>query len=151
MHVTDNLNHMTSDIDRWAIKHHPYVLEYLRIALGMFILIKGVMFIADYRGLQHMIETSHFIGYASGMAHLIAFAHLAGGPMIAMGLKTRFACLVQIPILIGAVIFTSFGAENYPLFEAAITLILLIFYAFYGSGFLSVDRKLRDNTKDILY
>jgi uncharacterized membrane protein YphA (DoxX/SURF4 family) len=125
------------------------------MALGVFIFIKGVMFIADYRGLQHMIETSHFIGYASGIAHLVAFAHLAGGPMIAMGLKTRFACLVQIPILIGAVLFTSFGkgiyAENYYLFEAAITLILLIFYAFYGSGFLSIDRKLRDNTKDILY
>ena len=155
MHVTDNISHMTRDIDRWAVKHHPYVLEYLRMALGIFIFVKGVMFIADYRGLQQMIETSRFVGYASGMAHLIAFAHLAGGPMIALGLKTRFACLVQIPILIGAVLFTSFGkgmySGNYYLFEAIVTLLLLIFYAFYGSGFLSLDRKLRDNTKDILY
>ncbi|MFC5270415.1 DoxX family protein [Adhaeribacter terreus] len=155
MHVTDDINHMTRNIDKWAVKHHPYVLEYLRIALGVFIFIKGIMFVSDYRSLQHMIEISQFKGYASGIAHLIAFAHLAGGPMIALGLKTRFACLVQIPILIGAVLFTSFGkgiyAENYYLVEAAITLILLIFFAFYGSGYLSLDRKLRDNTKDILY
>src|SRR5690606_4764314 len=130
MHVTDDLNNMTRNIDRWAVKHHPYVLEYLRIALGIFIFVKGVMFISDYRGLQHMIEMSQFKGYASGIAHLIAFAHLAGGPMIALGLKTRFACLVQIPILIGAVLFTGFGrgiyAQEYYLFEALITLLLLV-------------------------
>jgi uncharacterized membrane protein YphA (DoxX/SURF4 family) len=155
MHVTEDINHMTRNIDRWAIKHHPYLLEYLRIALGVFIFIRGVLFLSDYRGLQHMIEISRFEGYAMAIAHLVAFAHLAGGPMIALGLKTRFACLVQIPILIAAVLFTSFGkgiyAQNYYVIEASITLLLLIFYAFYGSGYISLDYKMRDSTKDLLY
>ena len=36
--------HLTDDIDRWSEKHHPLVLEYLRMALGIFIFAKGVMF-----------------------------------------------------------------------------------------------------------
>ena len=146
---------VTENIDHWAEKHHPLVLEYLRMALGIFIFAKGVMFLSDSREIQEMLARSRFEGYAMGMEHLIAFAHLAGGPMIAMGLKTRFAAIVQIPILLGAVFFTSFGkglyTENYHLIESIITLLLLVFYAFYGSGRLSVDHKLRDNKKDILY
>jgi len=38
-------------------------------------------------------------------AHFIAFAHLVGGLLIAMGLITRPAILFQLPILIGAVLF----------------------------------------------
>jgi putative oxidoreductase len=146
---------ITNDIDRWSERHHPLVLEYLRMALGIFIFAKGVMFLSDYGEIQALLARSRFEGYAMGMEHLIAFAHLAGGPMIAMGLKTRFAAIVQIPILLGAVFFTSFGkglyTENYHLVESIITLMLLIFYAFYGSGRLSADHKLRDNKRDMLY
>lgn len=146
---------LTRDIDRWSSKHHPLVLEYLRIALGLFIFIKGIMFIQNTEELQTLIGASEFPWPAMAMAHLVAFTHLAGGLMVLLGLKTRFACIVQIPILIGAVFFTSFGkglyAENYNLIQAIITLLLLCFYAFYGSGRLSLDHRLRDNTHDILY
>jgi uncharacterized membrane protein YphA (DoxX/SURF4 family) len=147
--------HLTEDIDRWSEKHHPYILEYLRMALGLFIFIKGVIFIQNTEELQQLIGASEFPWPAMGMAHLVAFTHLAGGMMVLLGLKTRFACIVQIPILIGAVFFTSFGkglyAENYNLIQAIIALLLLCFYAFYGSGRLSLDHRLRDNTHDILY
>lgn len=146
---------LTRDIERWNEKHHPLVLEYLRIALGIFIFVKGIMFIMNTEELQQLIGASRYPWPAMGMAHLVAFTHLAGGAMVAMGLKTRFACIVQIPILIGAVFFTSFGkglyAENLNLVQAIITLLLLCFYAFYGSGRLSLDHRLRDNTHDILY
>lgn len=125
------------------------------MALGVFIFAKGIMFFQDSREIQSMIAHSQFEGGAVAFAHLIAFAHLAGGPMIAMGLKTRLACIIQIPILIGAVFFTSFGkglyTENYHLVESIITLLLLIFYAFYGSGRISADHRLRDNQRDMLY
>ena len=146
---------ITNDIDRWSAKHHPVLLEYLRILLGIFIFVKGIMFIQNTQELEHMIGLSKHQWGSVGVAHIIAFAHLAGGPMIALGLKTRFACIVQIPILLGAVFFTSFGrglyTENYNLVTSIITLLLLIFYAFYGSGRLSLDNRLRDNTHDMLY
>lgn len=146
---------LTDDIDRWSTKHHPYVLEFLRMALGLFILYKGIVFIQNTEALEKMLLASKFSWGALGIAHIIAMAHLAGGPMIALGLKTRFVCLVHIPILLGAVFMTTFGrgiyTENLYFVEAIITLILLIFYAFYGSGVLSLDYRLRDNTHDILY
>jgi putative oxidoreductase len=146
---------LTDDIDRWSVKHHPSMLEYLRIALGLFILYKGIVFIQDTTALENMMANSQFEWGSFGLAHIIAFAHLAGGPMIAMGLKTRFVCIVHIPILIGAVFFSTFGkgiyTENWFFIQAIITLILLVFYAFYGSGVLSMDHRMRDNTHDILY
>lgn len=142
-------------IEHWADAHHPVWVDFVRMALGIFLFLKGVMFIQDTQALQSIMSNSQFQWVSLGLAHYVAFAHLVGGLFIAMGLITRVAILFQIPILLGAVFFINpqrgFYSQNTELWSSLIVLILLIFFLIWGSGKLSVDRLIRKPTKDWLY
>jgi uncharacterized membrane protein YphA (DoxX/SURF4 family) len=78
------------------------------------------------------------------MAHYIVPVHIIGGALLAIGLLTRISALVQIPILLGAVLYVYLPKAMY--FEprqslefAALVLFLLCLVVAYGSGRLSVD------------
>ena len=70
------------------------------------------------------------------MSNYIAFAHILGGGLLIMGVLTRFACLIQIPILLGAIFFVNndlyrpFSAVLLPI----VTLLLLIVFLVVGNG-----------------
>ncbi|EJF08711.1 DoxX family protein [Pontibacter sp. BAB1700] len=100
-----NLTQDMHRIEHWADAHHPVWVDFVRMALGIFLFVKGVMFIQDTAALQSIMRNSQFQWVSFGMAHYVAFAHLVGGLLIAMGLITRIAILFQIPILLGAVFF----------------------------------------------
>jgi putative oxidoreductase len=140
-----------NQIDSWQNKHHPLVYDIGRVVLGLFILYKGILFISDTSALAKILVNSQFEFVALGLAHLVAFAHLVGGPMIALGLKTRFAVACQIPILLGAVLFVhperGFYSENTEFFLSLITLLALVVYFVGGSGYYSVDRKLEESQR----
>jgi uncharacterized membrane protein YphA (DoxX/SURF4 family) len=80
------------------------------------------------------------------IAQYIVIAHLAGGLLILLGLVTRTAILFQIPILIGAVIYTP-SAGPLPFYSsetlAVFVLLLLLAFLFYGSGRFSADEYLK--------
>lgn len=130
-------------IDHWSATHRSVWLDYLRIILGLFILAKGIIFIADLEGLNKIITNSRFEFIAIGLMHYVVFAHLTGGILIALGLLTRFAVFCQLPVLIGAVMFVNaekgfFSAQS-ELGISLVTLALLVFFLIYGSGKLSAD------------
>ena len=130
-------------IDHWSATHQSVWLDYLRVALGLFILAKGIMFITDLEGLNKIITNSRFEFIAIGLMHYVVFAHLTGGILIALGLLTRFAVLCQLPVLLGAVIFVNaekgfFSAQS-ELGISIVTLVLLLFFLVYGSGKFSAD------------
>ena len=83
------------------------------------------------------------------LSHYILFAHIAGGFMLATGLLTRLACLIQIPVLIGAIIFvnTSMLQPFSELVLSILILILLIYFLVIGSGPWSLDRVINESTK----
>ncbi|HMH34800.1 MAG TPA: DoxX family membrane protein, partial [Puia sp.] len=72
------------------------------------------------------------------LGNYIAFSHLLGGFLLILGLLTRFACLLQIPILLGAIIFiNSSGDVLKPFSELALSilvLLLLIYFLIVGNG-----------------
>ena len=72
------------------------------------------------------------------MSNYIAFAHILGGVLLILGVLTRFACLLQIPILLGAIFFINLNREMYrPLSELAMSilvLLLLILFLVVGNG-----------------
>lgn len=150
-----NLANDMHRVEHWADKHHPLWIDFLRIGLGLFIFAKGIFFIQDTEALQSIMYKSQFPWLAFSMAHYVAFAHLVGGLLIAIGLITRAAILFQLPILIGAVFFINpqrgFYSENTELWSSIIVLALLIFFLIFGSGRFSVDHKIRDPKKDWLY
>lgn len=138
---------MFNKLDHWADDHHPKLLDLIRITLGLIIFLKGLYFISHAAELENLLLASKFPWLSFGIAHYVAFAHLLGGPMIAIGMFTRLAVLAQIPILLGAVIFVNapmgFFAPNSDLPLALIALVLLVFYFFYGSGYWSIDHQWR--------
>ncbi len=127
-------------LNKWANKHTYYPLDLLRVALGVFLFIKGIHFMENSEMLAELFKPIQ--GYAGGMmaVHYVAPAHLIGGVLIAFGLLTRWAILAQLPILIGAVLINFIGAMNTTNFMLAlVTLLVCIFFLFYGSGKHSAD------------
>lgn len=89
--------------------------------------------------------------YAAGvaLAHYVVFAHVLGGPLLALGLLTRIMCFIQLPILIGAVAlinypkgFMSLGSHM-ELEISIIVLIGLVVFMIFGAGKFSIDEKRR--------
>jgi uncharacterized membrane protein YphA (DoxX/SURF4 family) len=87
------------------------------------------------------------------LAHYIIFAHALGGPLIAFGLFTRFICLLQLPILIGAVLFVNYpkgllSLGNHMEFEISVIVLAgLIVFVVFGAGKFSLDERRRKEIK----
>ena len=76
--------------------------------------------------------------------HYVTPAHVIGGLLIIFGLLTRWATLVQLPLIIGAVIINFAGEmDTTNLILSLVALILCIFFTVYGSGKNSVDYYLK--------
>lgn len=143
---------LSQKLDRWAYAHHPRWIELLRIALGIILFLKGFLFIQDTESLVELLRNSRFEWVSFALAHYVAFAHLVGGVMIAIGLLTRLAVAFQIPILLGAIFFihnkSGFLSVNPELPFALLVLVMLIFFFIYGSGPDSADQALINERKE---
>ena len=137
-------------IKTWSATHHPRWLVIVRIALGLFLFSKGINFMRDTQLLERLIyggqslteNTTHWLPIC------ITWLNLLGGFLIIIGLMTRFMALIQIPILIGAIVFNGQRAGIAPESElgfAIVTLLLVIFFLIEGSGPLSLDAYFQSN------
>ena len=130
----------------------PKWLTLFRIALGLILLVKGISFYHDSTAIESMMQRKGwdiFGSNAQTIAFIITYASLLTGVFIATGLFTRWASLVQIPILIGAVIFNieaGISFSNTELLLSAVTLLLLVVFVIKGSGALSADEFFRSYT-----
>lgn len=93
--------------------------------------------------LVELLESSIIVKGSAWWAIFITWAHLLGGFLIIIGLFTRLAVLVQVPILLGAIVFLNIQpgifVMAYELPFAIITLLLLLFFLVEGGGPLSLD------------
>jgi uncharacterized membrane protein YphA (DoxX/SURF4 family) len=126
--------------EHWGDSHHPKWLDILRMALGIFLCYKGFDFLRNASVLISLMTLRSPFGSLLTilLAHYVVFAHIIGVILIAIGLFTRFACLIQIPVLIGALVFIH-GSEDVWKPYAAILLtifilLLLIFFLIVGNG-----------------
>ena len=133
-------------LEYWGEAHHPKYLDILRIAFGLFLMIKGIEFANNTalltETLQTRVATNSFL--FSLMIQYIIFGHIIGGFLIAVGLLTRLAIFLQVPILVGALLFMDYHVMQYfsQFFLALITLILLCYFMVIGSGPWSLDKEL---------
>ena len=134
-------------IEHWGDVHHAKWLDILRMVLGVIILLKGIAFVSNIDSLRELFVQNRVYGFSGLMAmaltHIVAFVHLVGGILIILGLVTRFAVVIQIPILVGAVFFVNitkgFSMLNSELWLSVLVLMLLILFWVVGSGPYSVD------------
>lgn len=131
-------------LEYWGDRHHPRWMDIVRIALGIFLIYKGIDFLRNMGDLITLMSIKTSFGEFSYIliGHLVVFAHIMGGIFIALGVLTRFACLMQIPILLGAVFLINRPggmAEPYSeLLVSLVVLLLLFYFLIAGNGPLSV-------------
>src|SRR5690606_32298633 len=96
-------------IELWGDRHHPRWMDIVRIALGIFLCIKGVQFVYNMSTLLARVDAQlpmpEFALVVLG--HYVFVAHLLGGILLILGAYTRIASLIQIPILLGAIFFVN--------------------------------------------
>lgn len=135
-------------IERWGDSHHPQFLDLVRVALGIFLFLKGLGFMENTSYLKSMIGNQPDISFSPDLlmavVYYVTFVHMVGGILIALGMITRLASIVQIPVIFGAVFFINIlqSPFNSDLLSSIIVLALLIVFAIIGSGRLSLERYL---------
>ena len=120
-------------LDRWSENHDSIWTDVLRMTLGIILIIKGFLFLINISILQNDLQM-YFSTTNATAALVIAGIHLLAGFLILIGLATRFACLVQIPILFGAIVFVNFHNSAAELISSLLVFFLLLFFAARGSG-----------------
>ena len=138
-----------TDVERWGNSHRPAFLDIVRIVLGLYITYKGFYFITHMDEVE--MTASGINTYFAGafLAHYVVFAHILGGPLIAVGIFTRIVSLIQLPILIGAVFLVNYPkgylgiGQHMELWTSLLVLIGLIIMMVFGAGQYSIDAKRR--------
>jgi len=130
-------------IHHWSITHHPRWLVFPRLVLGALLSIKGIAFMSNATLLENLLSASYWAGSTHALQILISWANMLGGFFIIIGLQTRVMCLIQLPILIGAVVFINaqkggFAPES-EMGLAILALVLTILFVIEGSGPVSLD------------
>ena len=131
-------------LEFWGDRHHPRWMDIVRIALGGFLVYKGIDFLNHMSDLVSLMASqTSFDSFAYVMAgHYAVFAHILGGILLIFGVLTRFACVIQIPVMIGAIFFLSTNKDMLrPYSEillSILVLLLLIYFLIAGNGPWSV-------------
>jgi hypothetical protein len=145
--------------------YHPFIafekilnhrwMVIVRIGLGICLFIKGIQFVENNSIIRKVFSESLLLQNYYWLQMFIPWIHILGGVFIIIGLFTRFAVLIQIPIVICAIIFVNTnkgifeGEKN--LFLSIVILILLIVFLIEGGGHLSWDKYLKNDRKKKKY
>jgi uncharacterized membrane protein YphA (DoxX/SURF4 family) len=127
-------------IEFWGEHHHPRWMDIIRIALGIFLIYKGIDDLENMSLLLNQMSAQFAFGsFAYILAvHYAVLVHVLGGIFLTLGLFTRMASLIQIPVLIGAIIFVNASPQMLrpysELFLSIIVLMLLIYFLIAGNG-----------------
>ena len=133
---------MLAKFKEWTNSHNPKWLALFRVAFGATLLLRGVAFLNDPAKFGTLISDNGLGNYQDLLMNTIPWIHIGGGFLIIIGLFTRFAAFIQIPVLLGAVFFVTskrglFKAETDFSFSIIILLLVIVFVV-EGSGPLSL-------------
>src|ERR1700743_2673462 len=135
-------------ISNWGDKHHPWVLDIVRIVLGLFLVNKGIIFLNDSGYLRDIILEKEAVNQPpaliSAIVFYVSYIHVLGGALLALGLYTRLWAILNFPVVFGAVFLVNITAANVnpaPCLSILVLTMLAVFVVF-GSGPISLDRLL---------
>jgi uncharacterized membrane protein YphA (DoxX/SURF4 family) len=135
-------------ISNWGDRHHPGILDVLRMLLGLFLLFKGVVFLNNAAYLRYLIIDAKAIRQSpeiiTAIIYYVTYMHIVGGGLILLGLFTRLSALLQLPIVFAAVFFVNITSPyiDSELWLSILVLALLVLFLLIGSGPFSLDRLL---------
>ena len=135
-------------IGAWGNRHHPKILDIIRILLGLFLLIRGIIFFNNAGYLRFLIIDRGLLplppGLITAIIYYVTYIHILGGGLIMLGIYTRLWALLELPIVFGAVFFINI-TRPYVISElwlSILVLALLCLFVVIGSGPLSIDHLL---------
>ena len=130
----------------WLKNNRDMCVEALLIYLGLGLIFKGIQFILNRELAQEYASHVHIPFFEFLTMHVVVAVNVAGGLLLTLGLITRVAALIQIPILLGAIFFVHWQQGLFSRSESLefviLLLFLMIFFVIYGGGRLSVDEVL---------
>ena len=134
---------MILELRYWIEKNRDLVWDLLRIYLGIALVLKGIAYLAAPKELFAIMEAQNVPLASTALAEYVAATHVAGGLALAFGLMTRVAALVQLPNVVGAILFVHLKdglfKPNQSLELDSLVAFMLVLFAAGGAGRLSVD------------
>jgi putative oxidoreductase len=134
---------MRTKVDHY---HVSPLIDIMRMILGVILIIMGIRFGANPHDVFYVIGGS--TGFLSlFIVHYIVMCHVVGGILLVLGLITRVAAIVQLPVLVGALILTSangYGSIYTSFWFTLVVLIMLLAVSYYGSGRYSLDAAMKE-------
>ena len=135
---------MLDKLLNWLDNYRAIAFDLIRLYLGVGLFVRGILYFVDSSAYLALIDTTAPAWLtAPTLLYLIAAAHLIGGALMAIGLLTRLAAFIQIPILAGAVFVVHFQGGLMTASQSfeftALVLFLLVLVFLYGSGKWSAD------------
>ena len=127
------------NIRLWIENNTALAYSFIRIFFGVALLVRGIILFSDTASIVKLAGGDRIYWWYS----YITIAHIIGGFLLVLGLLTRLASLIQIPILFGAVFLIHLKqgllSVGQSLELSVLVLVLLLIYFFFGSGTLAVD------------
>ena len=123
------------------------VLDVVRLYLGVGLFVRGLALLGVDAGVLKLAGGPLPGVPLTGIAIYVMAAHLVGGALMIVGLYTRLAALIQVPVLIGAVFLVHWQegllSANQSLEFSALVLYLLLVVCVFGGGSWSLDARWR--------
>ncbi|MDD7984854.1 DoxX family protein [Lentisphaera marina] len=139
-----------ADYDNSPLRSADTIIAGVRIYLGFLLLWKGLEFFFNQSVFNQYFDNIGPIWFTPVAAlHYVFLAHLFGGICLIGGMGTRWAAMLQVPIL-GAAVFLihlpallsqHIAANAAEAYLAIFSLILICFFTVRGSGTYSIDYK----------
>ena len=122
---------------KWINSLQPFGALLMRLALGVSMAVHGYQKVIPHGALNHYAHYIASLHLPYWLAYVSAYTEFAGGILLILGVLTRFACLVNIPILVGAVFFVNtalYSRPNPEVLLSVVVLLLLICFLVVGNG-----------------
>jgi putative oxidoreductase len=146
-------------IQTWSDGHRSKWTDFFRVALGLTLIWKGIEFILNLDALDLFLRDTGItdkIGISVSitlLAQLIIILHLIGGVCIAFSMHTRLFCLLNLPVLLGAVFFVNLRQNMFKpyaeLWLSLLVLLAIICFLIIGDSVTTVEHE-KEAAHDVL-
>lgn len=135
------------DVFRPFEAHRDLVLDVIRVYLGVGLFFRGMALLVTEQGLQQLAGGAVPGVQLTSVLVYVTAAHLVGGALLVVGLYTRVAVVIQLPVLMGAVLLVHWRdgllSANQSLEFSVLVLFLLVLVGIFGGGRWSLDARRR--------
>ena len=125
-------------------------MDLLRMYLGGALAVKGIYFILNTHSIESM--TGSLGQFQTLTAWYVIFAHIVGGSCLLVGIGTRFASLINITVMLGAIFFVH-SAEGLFTGDQGLQFTLFVLFSLIlvfwnGPGKFSLDSLINNRHKE---